>query len=376
MIDATNRAALVGIRAYAALWIYFGHLVLYPLYNAGFAATEHVGLSVYFIGFHFLAVDFFFVLSGFVLSLKYRDYFEAKRSSNEIDRFFALRLARVYPLHLFFTLIIASFALTGVPHPISSGADAVVFGNWEITGILNLTLMNGWGILPVASWNEPAWTLSIFFLLYILFPNLITAARFLPKGGAANLLLMMGLIVTYGILREVLGLSSHSDGVGAILRGLFFFITGLFIARLYAIGFARNLPWHYFGLALLFICPALIYIWALWHQFPLSILHLFYPLCLGALLYARASWLGLFTHPIAQWLGARSFAIYLLHYPFLLWIKHAFGESLYAFSNQGSGALIACYLGVTAAMLLLSDLCYRLVEMPCYLYVKKRLELS
>lgn len=363
---------MTGIRAYAALWIYFGHLLLYPVYDGGFASAQDAGWLIYFISFHFLGVDFFFVLSGFVLSLKYRDYFEAPRKSAEIDRFFALRLARVYPLHLFFTALMGAMLLADIPAPISSGAEAIVYDHWKLTGLLNLLLMNGWGIHPVASWNEPAWTLSIFFMLYILFPNLITAARYFPKSGAANMLLMFGLLIAYGILRETLGLTSHSDGTGAILRGLFFFTTGLMVARLYALGYLRNLPWGKIGLGLLLIGVGLMYVWALFGQFPVTLFHLLYPLALMALLYANASSLRLFTHPVLQWLGKRSFAIYLVHYPYLLLVKHYGGEWIAA---EDSVQRILIYCVTTALMLLISDMCYRLIEMPCYAYAKKRLTL-
>src|SRR3982750_3487705 len=49
----------------------------------------------------YLMVDFFFVLSGFILCYVYARNFEGRTRSQDFKRFTVARFARVYPLHLF-----------------------------------------------------------------------------------------------------------------------------------------------------------------------------------------------------------------------------------------------------------------------------------
>ena len=49
----------------------------------------------------YLMVDFFFVLSGFIMCHVYGKRFMASVSKNEFKHFTIARFARVYPLHLF-----------------------------------------------------------------------------------------------------------------------------------------------------------------------------------------------------------------------------------------------------------------------------------
>lgn len=107
----------------------------------------------------YLAVDFFFVLSGFVLAYAYADKVE---NENFAKNFLIDRVARLYPLYFLFMLItlvlnIICFALAG--HGLSEGwayKDGRAY-----TFILSLLLLQNAGLTTNASWIAPAWSISV-----------------------------------------------------------------------------------------------------------------------------------------------------------------------------------------------------------------------
>jgi len=89
--------ALDSLRGLAALLV-----VLHHINGAGYL------LSLPLFRYGSLAVDFFFVLSGFVIAANYG---ERLTQGFSIGRFMALRLGRVYPLHLVVLAIFVSLEL-------------------------------------------------------------------------------------------------------------------------------------------------------------------------------------------------------------------------------------------------------------------------
>ena len=114
-----------------------------------------------------LFVEFFFVLSGFVLAHTYgfKDI--------SFKRFIISRTFRLYPLHLFMFFM---FFLLQIVQLIFV-KYGMVFNKVPFEGhyafkeiIPNLLFMQSWlpGFLPT-SWNQPAWSLSVEYYMYIIF---------------------------------------------------------------------------------------------------------------------------------------------------------------------------------------------------------------
>lgn len=127
-----------------------------------------------FIGNAYLFVDFFFVLSGFVLCHGYHGKIS---SPLDIGRFVLRRLARVWPLHAFvlvcFVLTIALVNRYPHPHELTlskAGTD------YPLDALLpNVFLLNAVGLQkPV--WNGPAWSIGAEFYVYVLFALVLVAA--------------------------------------------------------------------------------------------------------------------------------------------------------------------------------------------------------
>ncbi|MFL5337706.1 MAG: acyltransferase family protein, partial [Geminicoccaceae bacterium] len=159
--------ALTSIRGIAAWWVVLFHLrlLLAPwLPSAAIALLDQGNL----------AVDLFFVLSGFVIALNYGDRLASGRATPtraDIADFLFRRFARIYPLHL---LILLGFA--------AYFGAAILLGSATVAEqdpgyfLASLFLVQNWGFLHALKWNVPAWSISTEACAYLLFPLLLRFA--------------------------------------------------------------------------------------------------------------------------------------------------------------------------------------------------------
>jgi peptidoglycan/LPS O-acetylase OafA/YrhL len=90
---------LTSIRGLLAIWV-VGHHWFFSISNP---------VLNNFFGYAYYSVDIFFILSGFVLTLIYKNIIPTS-----IPKFYLKRILRVFPLH-FFALIILTFAIIHPP---------------------------------------------------------------------------------------------------------------------------------------------------------------------------------------------------------------------------------------------------------------------
>jgi len=110
-----------------------------------------------------LAVDFFFVLSGFIMALAYQDRVSQGLS---LKSFVILRLGRIYPLHFFTLLALLIFITVEV----YMGLELAFSPSNNIsTFISNIFLVHSMGIHDYLCWNFPSWSISTELFTYILF---------------------------------------------------------------------------------------------------------------------------------------------------------------------------------------------------------------
>jgi peptidoglycan/LPS O-acetylase OafA/YrhL len=155
---ARDLPALTSIRGIAAWWV-----VLYHVRSlfAPYAGPEVMA----FLAKGYLAVDMFFVLSGFVIHLNYRDRAAPTRSA--VFDFLFRRIARVYPLHLLLLLAFAGYGLLRM----RAAGELPVWLSFE-SFAASLLLVQGWGIFDYLAWNVPAWSISAELAAYLVFPAL------------------------------------------------------------------------------------------------------------------------------------------------------------------------------------------------------------
>jgi len=104
-------------------------------------------------------VDFFFVLSGFVIAIAYRERLER----GAIGMFLLRRIGRLWPLHLATLLATMLMALAG--GLVGLGVDGFF---WPAVPA-NLTMTHGWGLVDRLTWNGPSWSISTEMFAYLLF---------------------------------------------------------------------------------------------------------------------------------------------------------------------------------------------------------------
>lgn len=129
-----------------------------------------------FVGASYLFVDFFFVLSGFVIAGSYADRLSRQK---EVARFALVRFGRLYPLHLFMLAAYAVFeALRLVLPSVNDGGDAPFTGAFDLRSLFaNLFLLQGMGVENGLTWNGPSWSISAEFFSYLVFAGAVFGRR-------------------------------------------------------------------------------------------------------------------------------------------------------------------------------------------------------
>lgn len=145
-----------------------------------FPANSHIFTDGFIRGCGFF-VDFFFVLSGFVIAYAYRDRLY---SVADLRNFMIRRFGRLWPLH---ASILMAFVTMTLVRSITVGPSAFS-GNHDAPSIItNLFLIQSLGIHSDETWNSPSWSISVEFWTYVVFGIccvvLARARRFLPLLG-------------------------------------------------------------------------------------------------------------------------------------------------------------------------------------------------
>lgn len=128
----------------------------------------------------FLFVDFFFVLSGFVISYAYCDKIDTVR---DMATFIVRRFGRLWPLHVATLAAFVVFELAKEPIAQLSGAQLKTPAFDPNSPALceailtNVLFLHSLGIHERLTWNHPSWSISTEFFAYITFA-LLSLLRF------------------------------------------------------------------------------------------------------------------------------------------------------------------------------------------------------
>ena len=221
-------AALAGARAVPPLLIVLYHFSEGHHYS-GVRLLDLVATRGY------LWVEFFFTLSGFILTHVYGGRVRELWTKKGYFGFLKSRLLRLYPLH-FFLLLLLVLLVIGTRIAAHHGGYLSIYDRAyhpmiDAKGfVLSLLLVQGWNTLPYLTWNGVAWFVSVEFALCLLFPLFLKAQEGGPSSGnmwrgfalvaagIAGLLALLansqhGLDLTFhnGVFR---GLADFSIGVG------------------------------------------------------------------------------------------------------------------------------------------------------------------
>ncbi len=131
----------------------------------------------------YLMVDFFFVLSGFIMCHVYGGWFQNRVTGADFKRFTIARFARVYPLHVFtLAFIVAARLIFLGAGDVDSSPFAAASYTWSSIPT-NLLLIQSMNVHNWFTWNNAAWSISTEWWMYMLFPFLVVPFVRLPSWG-------------------------------------------------------------------------------------------------------------------------------------------------------------------------------------------------
>ena len=137
--------------------------IMVVLFHSSFYVTN---VANSFVAHSDLFVDFFFILSGFVMSYAYVD----RINTIPLKSFLLLRLARLYPLHLFTLLVWVPYILIQIyVYQQGIGSSNPTDKQNLISFFLNLFFLQSLAPSTGAGWNWPSWSVGVEFFTYLLF---------------------------------------------------------------------------------------------------------------------------------------------------------------------------------------------------------------
>lgn len=356
-------ALLDGLRGVAALLVVWYHI----FEGFQFAGNKPV---IDFINHGYLAVDFFFILSGFVVGYAYDNRWGKTLT---LGGFFRRRLIRLQPMVCMGAVIgAASFLLSGM-----EGWDGTHATLWLtflafVCGCLMLPALPGMpreirGNGEMFPLNGPCW--SLFFeyvgnIVYALFIRRLST-RLLTLLSFALCCALAWFAVTdqsgYGSI-GVGWTVDRTNILGGSLRMLCPFTMGLLLSRIFKpIHYARGAFWT--SAALLLIIFHVPYIHS---DGALSLNGIFEAACIIAVFplvvwyAASGKTTDIASTRICRFLGDISFPLYIVHYPlmyaFYMWLIKTRQYTLYETWPAA--------LAVVTASIILAWLCLKLYDMP------------
>jgi len=301
--------ALTSLRFFAALLVVVFHSrrSLEPLLpDLLFAPIAH----------GFVAVSFFFVLSGFILGYNYP-------SVASPPPFWRARFARIYPL----------YALSLVPGiAIMLKLIRVDFQENPLTALLGIASqflgVSAWAPFRFTALNYPSWSLSVEFFFYLLFPLIVAP---IAGGSRHRAGWIMAACLTVSFLISIVGSSVIADphsGMGLLwfeylkygpLARLPEFIAGIALSRWLKDRLVAESTPQFPAATLLGLATTVAFL-VLGGSIPVLVLHnsaLVLPamLLVGGLATENSSVRRILQHPWLVFGGAISYAMYILHFP-------------------------------------------------------------
>ena len=314
-------------------------------------------------------VDFFFVLSGFVIAHAYRDGIQ--RDRREARPFLIRRIGRLWPLHVAMlgALIVVELGLVVGAHAGFSMGPRPFTGRDSLAAIApNVLLVHSWGFMSQTTWNTPSWSISTEMFAYLLFAGLcaIAPARWLDRIAAVIL------VGSAAVLLFVAPIGMQSTYDYGLLRCTYGFMMGVLVRRAWGwhaprVGLAGELA------VLAAVIGAVAFLPAGWPA--LAVTPVF-----AVAVWVFASEDGAISRQLRrawpQALGAWSYSIYMVHVlvmvGLLMAAMLAAKAGLHLFARVDDVATIvgpgwlttAITLGYVAVVIGLSSLTYRYIELP------------
>jgi peptidoglycan/LPS O-acetylase OafA/YrhL len=340
-----------GLRFLAISWIFVYHLndYLIKIFPVGEA-----GIFQRILGNGHLGVELFFVISGFVLSLPFANYYLKKGKKVYLKQYFLRRITRLEPPYF---LIMISLFFFKIATPVFTAEELTPHLLASLFYVHNIVYPD---MLPVI--NPVAWSLEIEIQFYIMMPVLAHVFS-LPKKTRRALLLF--LIIIMPVIQH-----QYKSDMLFFYQFIQYFLSGFLLAdiyisydRQYFFKPARKLLNNAFVVLGAFVLAAilllhstrtdLIYTIAI----PLMIL-LFYSIVLFI-----PFWKKIFSIKWISITGGMCYTIYLIHFPAIAIFGHFFVK--YGITDGYFLYFIFQFLMMGTLTMIFSSLFFYFIEKPC-----------
>jgi peptidoglycan/LPS O-acetylase OafA/YrhL len=347
--------ALTGLRFGLAIWVILHHICGRGMLLEAWARGLPAPLPALIAG-GYLAVQTFFVLSGFVLA---RTYAHAKWNRRALVRFFTARFARIYPVYFVSLIVVSPFVIEMLTAPAWKGvARGSLLANYVL-------VLQGWtGALGVG-WNTPAWSLSCEVFFYLCFPLLfvwLKSARWLTISLAMVASILMPLALEY----------AGAPWSWKPLYHLPDFIAGIAAARIFAM-MTRSRRWvnrgYWLYLPALLMGGLLIVYRAAVDGGRTDLNTYLRPVNVALLVGFALSggWIARWlSTQLAEFLGKASYSMYVLHVPILWWYGRYYVHGKLQPARPMAAAI---YLMLVVAI---AGLVFRWLESPASVWIRAR----
>lgn len=301
---------LTSLRFFFAFCVFLSHLSFLINYQ------KYKNLFENFFSEGFLGVSFFFILSGFILALNYREKFKDKTIT--LKKFYTARFARIYPL--FFVTTLLSIPLK--------------FSTIKIL-LLNIFLLQSY--IPdkkyFFSYNSPSWSISDEMFFYLVFPLLIIISY--KSKTFFKVLLALAFVLVVILLNNLLPEENKNywTYISPLVR-VFDFILGilLFELCLYIKKSNKSFSQNFYSIFEIVAFGILVIYFLCKDYFPISYRYSIYywlPMCLIILVSAKTFFSKAketIIQKVLSWkwfvyLGEISFSFYLLHYLVIIYLS-------------------------------------------------------
>lgn len=363
MKSKPHYAILDGLRGVAAFLV-----VLFHFFEA--SVTDKEFHTDQIINHGYLCVDFFFILSGFVIGYAYDD----RWGKMSIGGFFKRRLIRLQPMVVMGTLVGAAlFFFQG--SPIYANMEGTSIGMFLVVMLIGFTLLPVPLSMDVRGWTEmhplngPCWSLFFEYIGNILYATVVR--HFTTKWLAVLVFLSGALLVhqcvTQGNNIGGWSLTPEQLKVG-FTRLMFPFFGGLLLYRMGKLASVRNAFWWCSLLVIAAVSmPHLggaAHYWINGLYDSLCIIVIF-PLVIY--LGASGDVSGRISSRVCKFLGDISYPLYIIHYPVIyIYTGWVFNEKV------PLGEAWPVMVVGTVSCILVAWACLKLYDEPVRNWLKRR----
>jgi peptidoglycan/LPS O-acetylase OafA/YrhL len=327
-------------RFFAALSIVVFH------FGKNISPFNESSIKILFLQAH-IGVSYFFLLSGFIMILAYKE-----KGKIEFVDYIKRRFARIYPVYGLAILLLIAYQLFTSQSLNYQGI------------ILNLALLQSWVPGMALSHNFPGWSISVEMFFYVSFPFLLN--KFYKKYSFSTLLTpIILLFVLSQIIFHVLAKSSFYSGYPSKSHDLFYYfplmhlneflignLAGLFFLKGIKV---RNYDLHIVSIILL---VGILLSLKLSIDFHNGMLAIFFVPLIILISANNGNLTRLLNHKIFIFFGEISFGMYILQAPTFLWVSRFIRKVI-----QISNPTIIFYSSLSV-LIIFASISYKYYETP------------